>query len=1308
MLRKLLFLLVISSVVLPSAFGQKPKKQMYTPNVPVDPKFKVDQRIDNMSYWRRMASMGLVPVQQEIPAPAAEYGTSKLIGKGVMTEDSPDVPVTTQTSTQSENSIFVHPQDAQKLLQSNNSTPRPANTVYGANAFLSTDAGTTWGGSVNGAGGGNSGDPTTAISLSGRYYVNYIHSSGGQGISYSTDQGQSWTPVLIAPSPGGWNSLLDKNHMWIDNSPTSPFEGNLYAAWTNFGGNNDSEIEISYSTNEGLNWTSAVNISSAVNAGSHNQGVNIQTGPNGEVYAIWAIYDAFPQDEKAIGMAKSLDGGVTWQPATRIINNIRGIRSTGTGKNMRVNAFPTMAVDISNGPNRGAIYVTWPNIGVPGTNTGNDMDVYMIKSTDQGATWSAPIKVNESTPGDGKKHYFPWITCDPINGNLSVVYYDDRNVGSNQCEIYTSNSSDGGETWWDLKVSDVSFTPAPIAGLADSYFGDYLGNHARDGWVYPVWTDNRQGFAMTYVSPFVTGPPPNQPWLVYDSNSINDAEGNNNGLLDYGESALLNISVSNDGDTDAQSVTGVLTTDNTYVTITDGEASFGNIPVDQTVTINDAFAFTVANNIPDNENVTFTLASTDANDSTYYSSFIINAHAPAFKTGNIFITEITGNGNNRLDPGEDVTITISTMNSGDYRAYDVNGTLTSSSSYITISNPTIHWDSISPGPMSVVLAVYQVSVAPETPIGHFAAFNYQVGTTTHQFIKQFNYPVGLILEDWETGNFSNFEWQFAGSSAWSMTSEEKYEGNYSAVSGDTPNNGTSEVKLSYNVAQNDSISFYVKVSSEADYDFLKFYINNTLVEDWSGEISWRRVAFPVTAGQKVFRWVYSKDVYTTEGEDAAWIDFIVLPPLLQTTAYAGSDAVACESQSVLLEGSANNAVSTTWTTSGDGTFEDASALSTFYTPGGNDISNGNVTLTLTVNGPDGELKTDQMDITISSQASVGQLTDIAVCAGSTVPITGAASNYTQTSWRTSGNGTFTSTSELTTEYTPSAEDLSAGYVTIYLDAESESPCGVAEASMIVTFIPLPTVTVPASASICTGDAVEFPLTFTGTAPWSFQLSDGQVIETSDNPYTLVLSPETTTDYNFAYINDAICQNTAEGSFTVTVNPLPVVALTADTTICSTLSVNLTAQAEGDVSYNWQPGNMVTSSIPVDFATYGLGMTDFSVTVTDINTGCQTTESTSVTFEDCTGLSELPAGTLAVFPNPSNGQFNVRLGKTSAQQQFQLEIYDMSNKLVYSKSNVSLSLNGTYTVTAGSLAEGTYTLYLKASDKSYSTRLIIRK
>lgn len=459
----------------------------------------VNSRIDNIHYWVDKAEKGLIPFNQETKIPAAHFTGSKLIAHGVLTDDSPDIPVTTINSTQSENSIFVDPNNAEKVLNSNNSTQNPVGGLYGANDLFSLNGGETWEGEIEGAGGDNSGDPTTAIGLNGRWYVNYIDGSGGMGLSYSDDQGASWLTKTIAPNPG---ELADKNHMWIDNSPSSPFEGNLYVSWTEFGGSNNNEIAVSVSNDDGFTWSTKKTISEAVNAGSHNQGVNLSVGPNGEVYAVWAIYDNWPSDENAIGMSKSLDGGITWSPAVRVFSNIRGIRNTGTGKTMRVNSFPTAAADISGGSNDGNLYITWANIGTPGINTGDDIDVYLVASSDLGTTWSNPIKVNQNESGLGKKSYFPWIACDPSNGSLSVIFYDDRDVSGNVLEVFCSNSDDGGITWEDFKVSDVSFSPVPIPGLAGNYFGDYLGITAQDGWVYPVWTDNRSGVAMTYCSPY--------------------------------------------------------------------------------------------------------------------------------------------------------------------------------------------------------------------------------------------------------------------------------------------------------------------------------------------------------------------------------------------------------------------------------------------------------------------------------------------------------------------------------------------------------------------------------------------------------------------------------------------------------------------------------------------------------------------------------------------------------------------------------------------------------------------------------------
>jgi hypothetical protein len=497
---KKFYLLILAALVMISsyAFSQSEAKHQKDAARAA----KVNTRVDNNGYWKKMAALGLAKLNGITPVKPSVYTGSEIKAFSVLTEDSPDVPTTEVNSTQSENSIFVSPENNELALNSNNSTQNPVGGLYGANYFLTDDGGTTWGGSVEGAGGSNSGDPTTSISLTGRQYVGYIDNAGGQSVSWSDNDGVTWHPV-VAATPNG--DLLDKNHMWIDNSPVSPYAGNVYVAYTDFGASGY-PVEITRTNNQGLSYSTPIDISSGINAGSHSQGVNIQTGPNGEVYVIYAIYDGWPTDETAIGFAKSLDGGATYLPESRIINNIRGIRNTGVNKDMRNNSFPSSACDISNSEFSGNIYVVWANVGVPGVNSGNDVDVYMARSEDQGATWATPVRVNQDPIGLGHKHYFPWITCDPENGILSVVFYDDRNVGSSQCEVYCANSNDGGATWEDFKVSDVAFTPSPIPGLADGYMGDYLGITARGGKVYPVWADNRTGTVMTYCSPYETNP----------------------------------------------------------------------------------------------------------------------------------------------------------------------------------------------------------------------------------------------------------------------------------------------------------------------------------------------------------------------------------------------------------------------------------------------------------------------------------------------------------------------------------------------------------------------------------------------------------------------------------------------------------------------------------------------------------------------------------------------------------------------------------------------------------------------------------
>ena len=133
------------------------------------------------------------------------------------------------------------------------------------------------------------------------------------------------------------------------------------------------------------------------------------------------------------------------------------------------------------------------------------------------------------------------------------------------------------------------------------------------------------------------------------------------------------------------------------------------------------------------------------------------------------------------------------------------------------------------------------------------------------------------IEDFETGDFSKFDWQFGGDAGWVIDDVSPYDGSFSARSGAIDDQQASELKITLDVQEPDVISFYKKVSSEAYWDWLRFYIDDTLAGSWTGETDWSQASFNVTAGIHTFTWKYIKDLWGIGGEDAAWLDNIVLP-----------------------------------------------------------------------------------------------------------------------------------------------------------------------------------------------------------------------------------------------------------------------------------------------------------------------------------------------------------------------------------------------------------------------------------------------
>ncbi|NUN09402.1 MAG: T9SS type A sorting domain-containing protein [Ignavibacteriaceae bacterium] len=423
-------------------------------------------------------------------------------------------PFPTTNSTQSEMSVDINPLNSNIIFCSANATNNPVTTIYGTGVYYTTNAGTTWAGADNPPFGTNSGDPAVSIGTNGNFFVGFIDggaNDGGQGVAVSTNNGGNWGRYVVAPKPASTADLLDKNHLVVDKKVGSPFENRVYAAWTAFvtGSPNENDIEVRYSTNNGQNWSASINISGALNAGSHNQGINLQTGPNGEVYAAWAVYDqwaAGQYGEDAIAFNVSTDGGVTWGVPKKAYTAANfGIRGNLTSKaSIRVASFPSMAVDRSGGPNNGHIYITWPQRGV--TPAGSDPDIVIMKSSDGGATWSTPKRVNDDPLNNAKDQYYPWMTVDQTTGHVYVAFYDSRNTTNDSAGVFLARSIDGANSFENIQVSDRNFKPKTISGLATGYQGDYIGIAAHSNTVYPYWMEDRTGLYQGWMTKVTFGP----------------------------------------------------------------------------------------------------------------------------------------------------------------------------------------------------------------------------------------------------------------------------------------------------------------------------------------------------------------------------------------------------------------------------------------------------------------------------------------------------------------------------------------------------------------------------------------------------------------------------------------------------------------------------------------------------------------------------------------------------------------------------------------------------------------------------------
>jgi hypothetical protein len=259
-------------------------------------------------------------------------------------------------------------------------------------------------------------------------------------VSRSTDNGATWTAPAALNTNAGTDSLWDYRPQ-----VTTGGAGNWVAVWEsneNLGGTigTDYDILVSRSTDNGATWTTpaALNSNAATDSGL-DAVVQVTTDGAGNWVAVWYSDDNLGGTigtDSDILVSRSTDNGATWT-AVAALNTNAGTDSGGDWPHQ---------VTTDGAGNWVAVWYSDDSLG--GT-IGTDYDVLVSRSTDNGATWTAVTALNSNAGTDSGFDGSPQVTTDGA-GNWVAVWYSNENVGGTigwDTDILVSRSTDNGATW---------------------------------------------------------------------------------------------------------------------------------------------------------------------------------------------------------------------------------------------------------------------------------------------------------------------------------------------------------------------------------------------------------------------------------------------------------------------------------------------------------------------------------------------------------------------------------------------------------------------------------------------------------------------------------------------------------------------------------------------------------------------------------------------------------------------------------------------------------------------------------------------
>jgi len=216
-----------------------------------------------------------------------------------------------------------------------------------------------------------------------------------------------------------------------------------------------------------------------------------------------------------------------------------------------------------------------------------------------------------------------------------------------------------------------------------------------------------------------------------------------------------------------------------------------------------------------------------------------------------------------------------------------------------------------------------------------------------------------------------------------------------------------------------------------------------------------------------------------------------------------------------------------------------------------------------------------------------------------------------------------------------------------------------------------------------------------------------VYQIPSSPFTCYVKPLATGVWTVTVTDAYGCAGTLTGNASIEVKPSPGIDIVAtpNDTVCAGQTILLYAGGTNVTSYQWTPGGATASQIQVDTTTTGgLGTFVFHVSAIN-NVGCSQEESLSVTFRDCTGMTELISQVpVMIIPNPNNGRFFLKINNTQAMD-VAINITNIHDQIVWRAGKKTIGINHQQEIRAD-IPKGFYFLNLMTDAGTSTVKFVV--